>query len=90
MDWKSNIIKITILPKEIQIQCNLYQITNDIFSTEREQKISKFVWEHKIPCIDKATLKKKNGAAGIRLPDLKLPYNLQSSKQHGAATKIEI
>ena len=42
-----------------QIQCNPYQPTNGISVTELEQKISQFVWKHKRPQIDKATLKKK-------------------------------
>ena len=37
-----NIVKMTILPNAIQIQCNPYQITMTFF-TELEQKISQFV-----------------------------------------------
>ena len=48
-------------------------ITNGIFR-EQEQKIFKFVWKHKRPQIAKAVLRKKNGAGGIILPDLKLYY----------------
>ena len=57
----------------LQIQCNPYQTTTGIF-TELEQKISQFVWKHKRPQIAKATLRKKNGAVGIRLPDFRLYY----------------
>ena len=43
----------------LRIQCNLYQITNGIF-TELEQKFSKkFLWKHKRSRIAKAVLKKK-------------------------------
>ena len=42
------------------------------FFTELEQKFSQFVWKHKIPRTAKAILRKKNGAAGIRLPDFRL------------------
>ena len=58
----------------LQIQCNLYQITNGIF-TELEQKFSKkFLWKHKRPQIAKAVLRKKNGAGEIKLPDFRLYY----------------
>ena len=47
----------------LEIQCDPYQITNDIF-IELEQKISQFIWKHKRPRIAKAVLTKKNGAGG--------------------------
>ena len=41
---------------------------------ELEQKISQFVWKYKRPQIDKAVLRKQNGAGGINLPDFRLHY----------------
>ena len=57
----------------LQIQCDPYQIMNDIF-TELEQTISQFIWKHKRPRTAKAVLRKKNGARVISLPDFRLYY----------------
>ena len=57
--------------------------------TESGQKILQFVWKHKRPQIAKAILGKKNGAGGIRLPELDYTTKLQSPKQYGTHTKTE-
>ena len=57
----------------LQIQCNPYQITKDIFHRTRT-KYFKVVWKHKRPRIAKDILKKKNGAGGIRFLDFRLYY----------------
>ena len=44
------------------------------FFIELEQKFFKFVWKCKRPWIAKTILRKKNRAAGIRLPKFRLYY----------------
>ena len=69
-----NIVKIIILPNAIY----RFSVTSIklpmAFFTKLKQKISQFIQKHKRPQIDKAVLRKKNGAGGINLPDFRLYY----------------
>ena len=68
-----NVVKMTILPKAIQIQCNPYQTTNGIFHRTRTKNFT-ICMETQKTLNTKAILRKKNGAGGIRLPDFRLYY----------------
>ena len=80
LDWKNQYCEGDYTTQSnLHIQCNPYQITNGI-STELEQKILQFVWEHKRLRTDKAILRKKNRAGGIRLPNFRLYYKATGFK----------
>ena len=68
-----NIVKMNILPNAVyRLNAIPVKLPNAFF-TELEQKISQFICRHKRPQIAKVVLRKKTGAGGINLPDLR-PY----------------
>ena len=75
---------MTILPNAIY-RFNAIPVKSPMaFFTEKcelEQKVSEFIWKHKRPQRTKAVLRKKTGAGGIKLPDLRSCYRAAAIKE---------
>ena len=72
LDWQNQHCENDYTTKHnLQIQCDPYQITNDIFNRTRTKNFTIHMETQNTP-IAKAVLRKKNGARKINLPDFRL------------------
>ena len=71
-----NIVKMTILPNVIyRFNATTIKLPMAFFLQNQHKKFTTFVWKHKRLQVAKVTLRKKNGAGRINLPDFRLFYN---------------
>ena len=77
VDWKNQYCQKWLLPKAIYMFITIpIKLPVAFFHRTRKKKISTFVWRHKRPQIAKASLRKKNRAGGIGLPDFRLHHKV--------------
>ena len=74
LDWKNQHCQKDYTSQgNLQIQCNPYQISNDIFHRTRIKNLTICMETQKTPKIE-SILRKKSRAKGIRIPDFWLYY----------------